>query len=148
MNEESVAGLPAVANSTAEGLVTIPCDFDPKSTMDRFEDEVRAQKMQIFARIDHAANAQEAGLKLRPTELLIFGSALDGTPLMQSGQTIGVDLPLKALVWQDSAGKTWLSCNDPDWIAQRHGVMNAQAAVNKMIAVLRIISTKAATLGK
>jgi uncharacterized protein (DUF302 family) len=92
--------------AATEGLVTIASDFDPKATMDRLEDEVRAQKMQVFARIDHSAGAAEVGLKLRPTELLIFGNALGGTPLMQSAQTIGIDLPLKALVWQDSAGKT------------------------------------------
>jgi uncharacterized protein (DUF302 family) len=116
--------------------------------MDRLEDEVRAQKMQVFARIDHSAGAAEVGLKLRPTELLIFGNALRGTPVMQSGQTIGIDLPLKALVWQDSAGKTWLSYNEPNWISQRHGVMNAQPAVNRMIALLRLVSTKATTLGR
>jgi uncharacterized protein (DUF302 family) len=134
--------------AATEGLVTIASDFDPKATMDRLEDEVRAQKMRVFARIDHSAGAAEVGLKLRPTELLIFGHALGGTPLMQSAQTIGIDLPLKALVWQDSAGKTWLSYNEPNWISQRHGVMNAQPAVNRMIALLRLVSTKATTLGK
>ncbi|HYX27833.1 MAG TPA: DUF302 domain-containing protein [Pyrinomonadaceae bacterium] len=138
----------APQETATEGLITLKSDFDPKATMDRLEDEVRAQKMQIFARIDHSAGAAEAGLKLRPTELLIFGGALGGTPLMQSGQTVGIDLPLKVLVWQDSAGKTWLSYNEPDWIAQRHGVMNAQAAVNKMISLLRQLSTRATTLGK
>jgi uncharacterized protein (DUF302 family) len=65
--------------------------------------------MTVFARVDHAAGAKEAGLELRPTEVLIFGSAKAGTPLMQADQTIGIDLPLKVLVWQDVAGKTWIS---------------------------------------
>jgi uncharacterized protein (DUF302 family) len=129
--------------AATEGLITIPSDFDPKETMDRLENEIRAQKMQVLCRIDHAASAAKAELKLRPTELLIFGDAHTGTLLMQSAQTTGLDLPLKALVWQDSAGKTWLSYNKPNWIAQRHGVLNAQASVNKMIALLQVISTKA-----
>ena len=77
--------------------------------------------MTILARIDHAAAAANVGMALRPTEVLIFGNPLAGTPLMQAAQTIGIDLPLKALVWQDDAGKTWLAYNDPTWLARRHG---------------------------
>lgn len=89
--------------------------------MDRLEAAVRAKGMTVFARIDHAAGAAEAGLSLRPTELLIFGNARGGTPVMQALQTMGIDLPLKALVWQDAAGDTWLSWNEPAWLARRHG---------------------------
>ena len=74
--------------------------------MNRIESEVKAGGMTVFARIDHAAGAAEVGLSLRPTELPIFGNAKGGTPLMQSIQTIGIDLPLKALVWQDESGNT------------------------------------------
>ena len=84
--------------------------------MDRLETEIRAQGITVFARIDHAAGAAEAGFTLRPTELLIFGNPRAGTPLMQSVQTIGIDLPLKTLVWQDASGKTWLSYNEPSWL--------------------------------
>ena len=100
--------------------------------------------MKVFARIDHAAGAAEVGLKLRPTELIIFGNARGGTPLMQSAQTVGIDLPLKALVWQDAAGKTWISYNEPDRIAQRHGVADAEPAVSKMTDLLSAITTTAA----
>jgi len=100
--------------------------------------------MNVFARIDHAAGAAEVGLKLRPTELILFGNALGGTPLMQSVQTVGIDLPLKVLVWQDASGKTWLSYNEPSWVAQRHGAANAEPAVTKMAAALREMSRKAA----
>ena len=86
--------------------------------MDRLDAEIRARGLTIFARIDHAAGAAEVGLKLRPTQLIVFGNARGGTPLMQSVQTIGIDLPLKALVWQDAAGKTWISYNEPRWIVQ------------------------------
>ena len=94
-----------------DGLTTLPSSHGPKETMNRFEADVKAKGMTVFARIDHAAGAAAAGLPLRPTELLIFGNAKGGTPLMQSNQTIGIDLPLKALVWQDGSGKTWLSYN-------------------------------------
>src|SRR5437868_5954195 len=100
-----------------EGLTTIPSRFGPKETMDRLVAEIRAKGMNVFARIDHAAGAAEVGLKLRPTELILFGNALGGTPLMQSVQTVGIDLPLKVLVWQDAEGKTWVSYNEPRWIA-------------------------------
>jgi uncharacterized protein (DUF302 family) len=112
--------------------------------MDRLEAEIRARGMTVFARIDHAAGAAEVGLTLRPTELIIFGNARGGTPLMQSVQTIGIDLPLKALVWQDAGGKTWISYDEPNWIAQRHGVADAEPILSKMADVLSAISTAAA----
>jgi uncharacterized protein (DUF302 family) len=106
---------------TENGLTTLPSAHGAKETMDRLEAEVKAKSMTVFARIDHAAGAKEAGLTLRPTEVLIFGNAKGGTPLMQALQTTGIDLPLKALVWEDPDGKVWLSYNEPAWIAQRHG---------------------------
>src|SRR4029077_13960581 len=127
-----------------EGLTSIQSSFGPKETMDRLEAEIRAQGMHVFARIDHAAGAAEAGLTLAPTELIIFGNARGGTPLMQSVQTGGIDLPLKVLVWEDAAGKTWLSYNEPSWIARRHGVRNAEQVVSKMGAALSAIAKKAA----
>ena len=132
--------LPAV-----EGLTSVRSNLGPKETMDRLENEIRANGMEVFARIDHAAGAMEVGLNLRPTELIIFGNARGGTPLMQSAQTVGLDLPLKVLVWEDAAGKTWISYNDPNWIARRHGIHNAQAALNNMADVLRTISRQAAS---
>src|SRR3979411_633473 len=117
-----------------EGLTSIRSNFGPKETMERLEGEIRVQGMTVFARIDHAAGAAEAGLELRPTELIIFGNARGGTPVMQSVQTVGIDLPLKSLVWEDASGTTWLSYNEPSWIAQRHGVANAEPVVSKMTA--------------
>jgi uncharacterized protein (DUF302 family) len=131
----------------AQGLITIPSSHGPKETMNRLEAEVKAKGMTVFARIDHAAGATEAGLSLPPTELLIFGNAKAGTPPMQAVQTIGIDLPLKALVWQDGSGGTWLSYNDPAWLAQRHGLGGeTQAAVGMMIKALDAVA-KAATAG-
>jgi uncharacterized protein (DUF302 family) len=127
-----------------EGLTSIRSSFGPKETMDRLDAEIGAKGMTVFARIDHTAGAAEVGLTLRPTELIMFGNARGGTPLMQSVQTVGIDLPLKVLVWQDASGETWLSYNEPRWIAQRHGVADAEQVVSNLAAALRAISTKAA----
>jgi len=110
--------------------------------MDRLQAEISAKGMKVFARIDHAAGAAEAGLELRPTELIIFGNARGGTPLMRSAQTVGIDLPLKALVWEDAAGTTWLSYNEPSWIAHRHGVANAEPVVSKMRGALSAMARR------
>ena len=90
--------------------------------MDRLAAAVTSRGISIIARIDHAAAAAAVGMELRPTEVLIFGNPQAGTPLMQAVQTIGIDLPLKALVWQDESGAAWLAYNDPRWLAERHGV--------------------------
>jgi uncharacterized protein (DUF302 family) len=112
----------------ADGLITLKSQFGAAETMTRLETAVKARGLTVFAHVDHAAGATAVGLALRPTDLLIFGNAKGGTPLMQAAQTIGIDLPLKMLVWQDAAGQTWLSYNDPGWLARRHGV-TADAAV-------------------
>jgi uncharacterized protein (DUF302 family) len=128
----------------ARGLITVRSNHGPEETMNRFEAEVRAKGMTVFAHVDHAAGAAAVGLPLRPTELLIFGHARGGTPLMQSVQTIGIDLPLKALVWQDETGDTWLSYNDPNWFAKRHGLRRAaDPTVSAMAAILEALVTAA-----
>ena len=106
----SLWGVEAMA---VDGLVTIRSDRGPAETMNRLEVAVKERGLTVFARIDHAAGAKEVGLPLRPTSVLIFGNAKGGTPLMQSIQTIGIDLPLKVLVWEDASDVTWLSYNDP-----------------------------------
>lgn len=105
-----------------EGLTICQSSHGPKATMDRLEAAVTGRNMTVLARIDHASAAGKAGMELRPTEVLIFGNPRAGTPLMQAAQTIGIDLPLRALVWQDEDGKTWLAYDDPKWLAERHGV--------------------------
>ena len=97
--------------------------------MHRLVAAVTARGMTIFARIDHGAGAAEAGLPLRATQLVVFGHARSGTPLMQAAQTIGIDLPLKALIWQDGDGAAWIGWNDPGWIASRHGLASGTAAI-------------------
>jgi uncharacterized protein (DUF302 family) len=128
----------------AQGLTTIRSSFGPEETMNRFEAEVSARGMIAFALIDHAAGAAAAGLSLRPTDLLIFGNARGGTPLMELVQTIGIDLPLKVLVWQDASGITWLSYTDPDWLAKRHGLgPEVGATISGLTAALDHIARSA-----
>ena len=130
----------------ADGLITIKSNFGPEETMKRLETEVAAKGLTVFAHVDHAAGAAAVGLPLRPTDLLIFGNAKGGTPLMQSMQTIGIDLPLKALVWQDASGSTWLSYNDPSWLAKRHGLGHeVDAAVSTLAAALDALARTTTT---
>jgi len=128
----------------ADGLTTILSSLGPKETMDRLETEVKAKGLTVFARVDHAAGAAAVGMPLRPTEVLIFGNATGGTPLMDANQSVGIDLPLKALVYQDAAGKVWLSYNNPSWIAQRHGLGAAVTAnVQALAKALDAFATQA-----
>ena len=130
---------------TPEGVLTIPSGFGPKDTLDRLKAEIASHGLTLFAEIDHAQNAKEAAIALRPETVLVFGSANAGTPLMQANQAAGIDLPLKALVWQDAGGKTWISYNDPVWIAKRYGLsaLLVQAA-EKMREGLEALSSQAA----
>ena len=124
-------------------LITLQSNYSPQETMSRLVAAVEAHRMSALARIDHAAAAHAAGLELRPTEVLVFGNPRAGTPLMQAVQAIGIDLPLKALVWQDAAETTWLSYNDPRFPAQRHGVAGADVVLTAMTAALAAVSSEA-----
>jgi uncharacterized protein (DUF302 family) len=115
-----------------EGLIRLKSAYSVTQTLDRFEQSVKSKGMTIFARIDHAEGAEAVGKVLRPTALLIFGNPKVGTLLMQSNQTAGIDLPLKLLAWQDAEGQVWIAYNDPQWIAQRHGIKDRAAVVAKM----------------
>ena len=127
-----------------QGLTTIKSSHGPRDTMNRLEAAVKAKGLTVFARIDHSAGASAVGLSLNPTEVLIFGNAKGGTPLMQSAQSIGIDLPLKALVWKDAAGDTWLSYNDPAWLAKRHGLSGTEAPIGNLTAALDAVAKVAA----
>jgi uncharacterized protein (DUF302 family) len=135
----------ATKENVVNGIETLASAFGPKETMDRLEAAIRSKGMTIFARIDHAAGAASVGLVLRPTELLVFGNAKAGTPLMQVNQAIGLDLPLRALVWQDAAGVTFLSFDDPRWIVSRHEEDAALAGVAREMAGGLLAVAKAAT---
>ncbi len=126
------------------GLVTIASAFPVAETIDRLAAAVTAKGLTVFARIDHAAGAVAAGMALRPTELLIFGHAKGGTPLMQDRQVAGIDLPVKALAWEDETGTVWLTTNDAGWIAERHGLRAASAQAVAAMAAGTDAVTKAA----
>jgi uncharacterized protein (DUF302 family) len=128
----------------ADGLTTIPSNHSVKDTIDRLEAEVKAKGMTVFARVDHAKGARDVGMELRPTEVLMFGHARGGTPLIQAQQTAGIDLPLKALAWEDTAGKVWLAFNDPEWIAARHGIAAGGPVAKAMAAGLAAVTKAAA----
>lgn len=129
----------------AEGLITIPSNYGPKETLERLKAEIASHGLDLFAEIDHAKNAKEAALTLRPETVLVFGNAKAGTPLMLANQAAGIDLPLKALVWQDAGGKNWISYNDPVWIAKRYNLAPDLIQIaEKMRAGIEAITSKAA----
>ena len=133
--------LPGVA---ADGLIALKSVHAPKATMDRLEGLVKKRGLNVFARIDHAAGAAKVGKSLRPTELLIFGNPQGGTPFMECSQSVGIDLPLKALVWQDEAGQVWLGYNDPAYLAARHGASACPAVENLKKALAGLAAETAA----
>jgi uncharacterized protein (DUF302 family) len=129
----------------ADGLVSIPSPHSVASTIDRLTSALEAKGMRIFARIDHRAGAEQAGETLRPTELLIFGNPKVGTPLMLCGQSMAIDLPQKALAWEDAQGQVWLSYNEPVYLAQRHRLSGCEEAVAKITKALAGFARQATT---
>jgi uncharacterized protein (DUF302 family) len=127
-----------------EGLITIPSSHSVDETIDRLAASATSAGLQVFARVDHGGGAQEVGMPLRPTQLLIFGNARGGTPLMQERQTVGIDLPLKALAWEDEEGQVWLTYNDAAWLARRHGLgRTSDASIAAIRAGLTRLTTAA-----
>jgi len=104
------------------GIIHLASPYSVSETLRRLESLLQARGLAIFARIDHSGEAEKAGLKMRPTQLLIFGSPKQGTPLMVASPTLAIDLPLKALAWEDGSGKVWLSYNTPEYLKQRHNI--------------------------
>ena len=120
----------SLASQAADGLVSGKSTRSAKETMDRFEAAAKQRGLNVFVRVDHAAGAASVGKTLRPTEVLIFGNPRGGTPLLECAQTVGIDLPLKALVWEDAAGQVWLGYNDTTYVAKRHEAPDCPAAAN------------------
>jgi uncharacterized protein (DUF302 family) len=113
---------------SVEGMVSVKSSHGAKETADRFERIVKSKNLNVFARIDHAAGAKKIDKNLRPTEVLIFGNPQGGTPLMECNQSVGIDLPLKALVWEDASGQVWLGYNDPAYLVGRHKLSGCEKA--------------------
>lgn len=103
------------------GIVDVPSRYSVPETLARLQSILKEKGMTVFALVDHSGEAEKAGLTMRPTQLLIFGSPKGGTPLMVATPKLAIDLPLKALAWQDGQGQVWLSYNSPEYLQQRHG---------------------------
>ena len=130
--------------SAESGLVNLKSSHNVKYTADRLETVLNEKGMTVFLRINHSEGARRVGENLRPTELLIFGNPKVGTPLMQCSQTVAIDLPQKALIWQDEGGQVWLSYNDPHYLANRHKIDACKAVLDKVRNALNNFA-KAAT---
>lgn len=128
-----IATLFSVSQAQADnGIIRLQSSHDVSTTMDRLESAARNKGLTIFTRINHAKNAENAALALRPTELLILGNPKAGTPLMQCGQGIALDLPQKVAVLEDEEGAVWLSYNDPAYLAERHAVNGCQEVISRI----------------
>ncbi len=114
------------------GLISMKSAHSVKVTADRLEKALLTKGMTVFIRIDHAEGAHKVGKKLRPTELIIFGNPKVGTPLMQCSQRVAIDLPQKALIWEDEDKQVWLSYNDPEYLAKRHDIKGCDAVLKKI----------------
>ena len=127
------------------GIISVKSAHDVKTTADRLESTLKQKGMNVFNRINHAQGAQKIGKELRPTELIIFGNPKVGTPLMQCAQSVAIDLPQKALIWQDAQGKVWLSYNDPNYLVERHQIAGCDEVIKKVKGALGKFA-KAATM--
>ena len=133
------------AAAAGDGLISVKSAHDVKATADRLENVLKQKGMNVFIRIDHAAGARKVGKNLRPTELVVFGNPKVGTPLMQCNQSAAIDLPQKALIWQDEKDQVWLTHNDPNYLAQRHGLDQCTEVIKKVPKALNNFA-KAATM--
>ena len=136
-----VTSMIAVADN---GLISVKSNHDVSTTADNLENALNEKGMKVFVRIDHAKGAMSADLELRPTEVVIFGNPKVGTPLMQCQQSVAIDLPQKALIYQDANDDVWLTYNDPAYLNERHGLDDCAAVLEKVSGALENFA-KAAT---
>jgi uncharacterized protein (DUF302 family) len=134
----------ASANAGENGLITKKSAHSAKVTIDRLENILKEKGITVALRWSHSDRAKSVGIELRPTELIIFGNPKLGSHMFTSKQTAGIDLPMKALAWEDENGQTWLSYNDPAWFAARHGISDRPEIVKKMTGALKKFTDKAA----
>ena len=133
------------ASAQDNGLIIKESSFGVAETLDRLEALFGDRGIGVAARVDHAAAADKAGLELNPNQVLIFGNPNLGTPLMQSNPTIGIDLPLKVVGWEDADGKVWIAYNDPDFLRDRHAITDRDKGFAQMAQVLDGLTTAATT---
>jgi uncharacterized protein (DUF302 family) len=137
-NNVEVSMTPAIA---AKGMIDKPSHHSVEQTVEKLKNILQAKGVTLFALVDHSGEAAKVGMKMPDTKLLIFGSPKAGTPLMQASPSIAIDLPLKILVWEDAAGKVWISYNSPEYLRERH---NLPPELLPNIAVVDALATKAA----
>ncbi len=137
--------LSTVTAQADDGLVKKLSAHSVQTTMDSLENLVRNKGLTVFVRIDHAAGAAEVGEEMLPTQLLMFGNPAIGTNLMTSQRTVGVDLPIKVLIWEEPDGKVWIAYNDPAYLAKRHGIDDRDAVLDKMGRAVKGLVSAAAT---
>ena len=129
----------------AEGLINVQSDFNVKETTERLENILNEKGMTIFNQINHSDAAQKVGVELRETRLIIFGNPKVGSPLMQCQQSVAVDLPQKAIIWEDDKSKVWISYNDPRYLGKRHNIIGCDEVISKVEKALSGITKAAAT---
>lgn len=137
-----LAVLPAMA---ADGLINVQSAFSVKETTDRIESILIEKGMTIFNQINHSDAARNVGAELRETQLIIFGNPKVGSPLMQCQQSVAIDLPQKAIVWEDNQSKVWISYNDPRYLKKRHHIIGCDEVITKVENALSGIIKAAAT---
>ena len=119
------------------GLVSVKSTHSVKDTADKLENILASKGMTVFNRINHAEGAKKVGTAMPPTELFIFGNPKVGTPLMVCSRSVAIDLPQKALIWEDAQGQVWLTYNDPAYLAERHGITGCQEVLKKVAIALK-----------
>lgn len=139
-------GLASTAAIADEGMVNVKSAHSVDKTADRLENILQSKGMKVFTRINHAAGAASVGIELRPTELVIFGNPKVGAPLMQCSQSIAIDLPQKALIWEDAKGQVWISYNDPQFLALRHGTQGCDPVLQKVAGALANFASSAGAM--
>jgi len=129
--------------TAGSGMVSLKSAYDVNTTADRLETALGKKGMTVFTRINHAEGAMNVGMQLRPTELVIFGNPKVGTPLMKCSHSAAMDLPQKALVWQDAKGQVWFSYNDPAWMVGRHNITGCNEVLKQVSGALMSFATAA-----
>ena len=135
----------AIPATAADGVIDVPSTFNVEETADRMESILSAKGMTIFTRINHSEGAVKYGIELRKTELIIFGNPKVGSPLMKCQQTVGIDLPQKALIWEDAEGSVRITYNDPAYLKQRHDIQGCDKVLAKVANALSGITKAAAS---
>lgn len=128
-------------SSTGRGLIDKPSHHSVEETVEKLKNILQSKGVALFALIDHSGEAEKVGMKMRPTKLLIFGNPKAGTPLMLAAPSVAIDLPLKILIWEDAAGKVWVTYNSPEFLRERHGL---PPDLMQNVSVIEALATKAA----